>query len=325
MSRPVVSVVIPTHNRPELLAQALDSIVLQCVDGVEAVVVNDGGCDVSDAVAVHRDQLDIRLVTLSSNQGLPAARNAGIDVARGQWLAFLDDDDVWLPGHLAGVLEELGGTSFEMLHTDCLVAHARHDPRGTEPVRTHFAFDYPFPSEAFTVRQMLPGTGIVCRAFGPNGPRFDTSLGVCEDWDMWLQLTRRLKWRVRHLPQQTAVWHRMPSMPSMTTSCATTIAGMHKYADHYRMMHRRWPVPEGSLAAAMRSLPFTMFKLAAQRMAEGRPVSHHFTERCAGVVNDTACGTLTLAQATDAMAEIILPYPWELPRHPSLVEQLSPA
>ena len=102
--RPLVSVVVCTYARPEPLRAALVSICAQDVDGVEVVVVNDGGPDVAGVVAEFGDRFPVRLITLPTNKGLTAARRSGIGAARGQFVAFLDDDDLWLPDHLSVAL-----------------------------------------------------------------------------------------------------------------------------------------------------------------------------------------------------------------------------
>ena len=122
-ARPTVSTVITTFDRPDGLRRALASVCAHPVDGHEVVVVNDAGPDVSAVVAEAAAVLPVRLITLPSNRGLAAARKAGIAAARGRYVAFLDDDDVWLPEHLPVALAGLDGGGTEMVYTSCLVAH----------------------------------------------------------------------------------------------------------------------------------------------------------------------------------------------------------
>jgi len=98
---PRVSVVIPTHNRSVMLERALRSVLAQTFQDFEAVVVDDGSTPpVADVVERLCDPR-LRLVRLDPNQGMGRARNAGIEAARGEWVAFLDDDDEWLPEKLS--------------------------------------------------------------------------------------------------------------------------------------------------------------------------------------------------------------------------------
>jgi protein-tyrosine-phosphatase/glycosyltransferase involved in cell wall biosynthesis len=93
--RPTVSVIIPTYNRPHLLVQAIESVRRQSVAGIEIVVVDDGSeRPVEPAIPTHDELLR---VLRQENRGLNAARNVGLAAARGEFIALLDDDDLWLP------------------------------------------------------------------------------------------------------------------------------------------------------------------------------------------------------------------------------------
>ena len=99
---PRVSVVIPAHNAAATVVESMRSALAQTVTAVELIVVDDGSTD-GTASIVHRSQQDdprIALIRLDENVGLSGARNVGIHVARGKWIALLDSDDVWLPEKL---------------------------------------------------------------------------------------------------------------------------------------------------------------------------------------------------------------------------------
>jgi glycosyltransferase involved in cell wall biosynthesis len=96
MTEPTFSVVIPTYGRPRFLAEALSSVLAQTYEDFECVVVDDA----SEEPATLPDDPRLRLVRRDKNGGPPAARNTGIDAARGKYVAFLDDDDLWEPHRL---------------------------------------------------------------------------------------------------------------------------------------------------------------------------------------------------------------------------------
>ena len=104
MSEPLVSVVIPVHNGQRFLAEAIDSVLAQAYPHREVVVVDDGSADDSPAIARARP---VRY-QWQPNQGVAAARNAGLAAARGDLIGFLDQDDVWLPHKLDAQVEFLG-------------------------------------------------------------------------------------------------------------------------------------------------------------------------------------------------------------------------
>jgi glycosyltransferase involved in cell wall biosynthesis len=95
-SRPTLSVVIPTFNRARYLPDALESIVAQGIDRVQTIVVDDGSTDETESV-IARYGSAVQYVR-QPNRGTAAARNAGLALATGRFIAFLDSDDVWLPG-----------------------------------------------------------------------------------------------------------------------------------------------------------------------------------------------------------------------------------
>jgi glycosyltransferase involved in cell wall biosynthesis len=96
----MISVVIPLYNKKETLARALESVLSQTLLPMEIIIVNDGSTDGSEKVAEQFDPTMIKLLS-QSNAGVSAARNKGVEVARGEWIAFLDADDEWLPHQVA--------------------------------------------------------------------------------------------------------------------------------------------------------------------------------------------------------------------------------
>ena len=106
MTSPLVSAIVPVFNGERFLAAALDSILTQDYRPLEVVVVDDGSTDGSAAIAQSRA---VRYLA-QPNGGPAAARNAGVDAARGSLLAFLDQDDEWLPATLRKRVEALRGS-----------------------------------------------------------------------------------------------------------------------------------------------------------------------------------------------------------------------
>lgn len=99
----MISVIIPLYNKEGSIAQALDSVMAQECQDFEVIVVDDGSTDGGAAVVENYGDSRIRLVR-QDNAGVSAARNKGIEEARGEYVAFLDADDVWLPGFLSEIV-----------------------------------------------------------------------------------------------------------------------------------------------------------------------------------------------------------------------------
>src|SRR5258708_2486713 len=125
---PLVSVVIPTHNRPEMLAEAITSVRAQTFTDYEIIVVSNGESDdmrrASRKVATAHDGRYFAL-----HQGnVSGARNFGVEHAKGEWIAFLDDDDLWLPNKLERQVAEAQRTGADMIACYC----AQFFPDGQE-------------------------------------------------------------------------------------------------------------------------------------------------------------------------------------------------
>src|SRR5512137_3207001 len=109
----MVSVIIPTYNRQEVLLRAVDSVLAQKGVDFELLIVDDGSTDDTcaklDAQSTAKDPHDpsfkLHVIRCAENKGPAAARNAGIKQARGKWIAFLDSDDEWKPGKLKSQLD----------------------------------------------------------------------------------------------------------------------------------------------------------------------------------------------------------------------------
>jgi len=191
-----VSVIIPAYNTAHLIAACLDSVFAQTFHDLEAIdfeaiVVNDGSPDTAELEKVMRPYLDRhpdRLVYIKQvNKRAAGARNTAIAQARGEFLAFLDSDDVWLPNHLESQIKQ-----FEADPALCL-AYANAVMVG-DPKR-HVEFMTRCPSvgeagfEALVVeRCQIPVSTVVARKTAIlKAGGFDESLARCDDYNMWLR------------------------------------------------------------------------------------------------------------------------------------------
>jgi|SRR6267378_4283950 len=133
----LVSVIIPTYNRAQLCKEAVESALSQTYHDIEVIVVDDGSTDSTREVVSH---LDSRVRYLSQkNSGVSAARNLGMQSARGEFIAFLDSDDTWLPWKLqlqVNVLRTL--PSARMVWTDMIAV----DETGSELYASYLTHMY---------------------------------------------------------------------------------------------------------------------------------------------------------------------------------------
>jgi len=184
----MISVVIPTYNRRVLVVDAVKSVLAQEGCEFEVIVVDDGSTDgTGDVLASLRG---VRFL-LQPRQGVAAARNAGARVARGEWLAFLDSDDLWRPGKLAAQTR-LHADRPEIPISQTEEIWIRHGVR-VNPCTYHRkpAGDIFLPSLARCL--VSPSAVMLRRELLESVGGFDESLKVCEDYDLWLRLASRVR------------------------------------------------------------------------------------------------------------------------------------
>lgn len=195
-----VSVLIRTRDRPRLLAEALESVARQSQPPLEVVVVNDGGEPVSHILAGFARRLPIRPVTHASPHGRAAAANAGVVAAEGDWIALLDDDDLFLPDHLA-TLTQAARPNVAVVHARCLLH------RGEEE-QEEFGAAASLP-DLLLANTIPTCTALVSRPAVLAVGGFDEGLPFLEDWDLWIRLARR--YAFAFLPEVTSVYRAGPA------------------------------------------------------------------------------------------------------------------
>jgi glycosyltransferase involved in cell wall biosynthesis len=116
---PLVSVIIPTRQRPTLLMRAVHSVLRQTLTEIEVIIVIDGPDEATNLALVEIVDPRLRTVPLSVSSGAPHARNVGISEAKGIWVALLDDDDEWLPRKLELQIEAALASSYDFPVITC--------------------------------------------------------------------------------------------------------------------------------------------------------------------------------------------------------------
>ncbi len=193
-AEPLVSVVIPTRNRPRLLHDALESVARQSYSNWEAIVVNDGGGEVASVVRALSPQAAARTTVLeaATSQGAARARNRAIGAARGAILAFLDDDDLFLPEHLASLVGAIVPSGAPVAYTESLAIEERIEEDRRVEVRRGVTRQYRYSRALLLVRNMIPTAnwGMRRECFERWGG-FDDSLACAEDWDLLLRFSAK--------------------------------------------------------------------------------------------------------------------------------------
>jgi glycosyltransferase involved in cell wall biosynthesis len=176
LSAPAVSVVIPTYNRAHLLLRSLESVLGQTLPALEAVVVDDGSTDETERVVRELGSELVRYVRQPQRAGAQAARNRGIREARGDWIAFQDSDDEWLPDKLE--------RQVPLIDDEWTVVHGT----AREPMAGLLAND----EDALEVLRRRPATLfpalLVSRAALERIGPLDEELDAYQEWDTSLRL-----------------------------------------------------------------------------------------------------------------------------------------
>ncbi|MEJ2185765.1 MAG: glycosyltransferase [Gemmatimonadota bacterium] len=205
----LVSVIVPAYQQREWVLEALDSVFAQTYTHTEVIVVDDGSTDgTADLV---RDRFGDRVrVVRQGNQGLAAARNAGLAVARGELVQFLDADDRLAPGKLALQVDALGR------HAGYDVAYCDYAFFPAPPPRARRGVPTPPPeASGVLLEALLEGNFIAShaallrRTVLVEAGAFDPALGGAEDYDLWLRLAAR-GCKFLHTPGSHALYRARP-------------------------------------------------------------------------------------------------------------------
>lgn len=202
-----VSVIIPAYNYARYLERAVDSALAQSAGNVEVIVVDDGSTDETPAVcAAYGDRI---VYHRKENAGLSAARNTGIDLSNGTYIALLDADDAWEKDHIAGLLKAFATRDDSDLG---IVAsyERRMDGAGVlqVPNKPRARFDRDLHLEDFLIRnRFFPSATLILREVFERCGTFDTALTSSEDRDMWIR-TVASGYRILQISPETALIRR---------------------------------------------------------------------------------------------------------------------
>jgi glycosyltransferase involved in cell wall biosynthesis len=208
---PLVSVVIPTRNRPQLVKRSVLSALAQSLQNIEVIVIIDGPDPSTVTVLQEINDTRLRVVELPTSQGGAGARNAGVNAALGEWIAFLDDDDEWFPHKLAEQIQLAQQSAYIYPIVSCrLVARTpnqdliwpRRLPTPSEPL-----------SEYLLARKTLvQGEGLLQTStlMAPRKLLIDVpfrNLKKHQEWDWLLHANAQAGVGIEVVPEPLAIWY----------------------------------------------------------------------------------------------------------------------
>jgi glycosyltransferase involved in cell wall biosynthesis len=248
---PLVSVVIPTHNRPDMPAEALVSVRAQTFIDYEIIVVSNGEPPAMQARSrTVAESFGARWLWLHDGN-LSAARNHGILLAKGEWIAFLDDDDLWLPEKLEYQVEAAYETGADMIACD----YVEFDAYGKLPDRVVC----PGPADVKKISHQLwwaAPSAVIVRADALRDIGFDPSFTCCDDTELW----RRIAWRHRILQVDAILMKRRRAHQSLAR------ARFKALWSQVRLFRKSWRDTPADLRWALPGARTMMWRIADSSM-----------------------------------------------------------
>lgn len=224
MSVPEISVVVPCYNAERFVVAALQSVLAQGETSLEVIVVDDGSRDGSVA-AIRNARLPVTVVE-QANAGVASARNAGIARARGQWVAFIDADDIWLHGKLAAQRQLLAANRGARMCYTAWQTWPSLDPEPSPATmaklqqQAHDRSRWAGASgwiygELLQDCVVWTSTVLVQRSLLEESGGFDPDLRIGEDYDLWLRLSRLTP--ILRVPEPMALYRLHPTSTTRST------------------------------------------------------------------------------------------------------------
>lgn len=269
----MISVIIPTRDRPGPLHRALRSLARQTYRHFEVIVARDGGTPVDQVVGRWQHELPITLLDTAQPRGVSHARNAALIYAQGEHVAFLDDDDVFLPQHLADAADILRRGQADAVYGQALVSPTWIEdlPRISHGLPRK---DYPFDAAFLAVANTIHTGSLVIRNPSSAPVRFDETMTHCEDWDFLLALHHTAGYRFTRLNTLTCIYHQLPRPGAVASAYQTSPT---PFTRARATVYQRWPAPDRRTEAYRQWFREFDHRLDT-RVAGGLPVAPHLFE-----------------------------------------------
>lgn len=191
-SKPLITVIITTYNRRDLLYDAIQSVLNQTYANYEIIVLNDCGEDVWDIIQSFSSKKILYLSTIK-NSGPAFARNTASNIAKGEYICYLDDDDVFLPTHLETTVKVLVSNKVDVVYTNALYVDEKIVNNDRIVLK-----EYPNPKDmTFSYRKILAfnyipiNTLVYKKSLFNNIHGFNETLNSHEDWEFFIRLARQ--------------------------------------------------------------------------------------------------------------------------------------
>lgn len=186
MNSPLISVIIPTHNRADYLGKAVDSVLSQRYGRFELIVVDDGSRDGTRKVLSRREDRRLQYICIE-HAGVSKSRNIGVRNSQGAYIAFLDSDDYWHPDKLARQVK------YHLDHPEVSISQTQEiwirKGRRVNPRKKHLKPSGHIFPQSLHLCTITPSSVMMRPELFRSLGGFDEDMPACEDYDLWLRLT----------------------------------------------------------------------------------------------------------------------------------------
>lgn len=225
----LVSIIVPTHNRASLLPRAIESLLNQTYQNIQIIVVDDGSSDNTQQLFSDYNDQRIKFIRNDQQQGACKARNQGIELAEGELVTFLDDDDEFLPERISRMLD---------IYNDKWAYIAT----GLYYINKGNVWEKRIPKKVITLDDMLfkvtiGNSILVSRSKLVELGGFDESLTSAQDYDLWLRLNISYG-DAACVPEPLYIMHTEHLLPRITSSHKKISGQFRFYQKHRARMNR---------------------------------------------------------------------------------------
>ena len=225
-----VAVIIPCYNAQKTVQDTIESVLNQTFSSFVIYVVNDGSTDNTSAVLdrLQQEYPEKIIVINQDNQGQAKARNVGIQESAQQYIAFLDSDDIWHPEKLERQVKVLDSDmNVGMCYTSALKIDENSNKIGRIDVNPEYRGKC---FKNLIISNNIVASSVMVRrsALGQTGV-FDSSLGACENWDLWLRISRKFSIEFLDIPLTSYRIHH----DNMTKNCDKMYSNRHKVLEKH--------------------------------------------------------------------------------------------
>ena len=250
MNEPLVSVIIPAYNAEKLILEALMSVKAQTYSNWEIIVVEDASKDRTEEIVQEFAQRvsnhQVKYIPHKTNQGLSVTRNTGINHAQGEYIAFLDHDDLWKEKHLEAAVSKLESESADLAY--CTVQMFED---GTNKILNLWGPEKKeienFPTSLFAKNYIQPSAVVMRKSIFEKIGGFDPNLRKVEDLDYWLRAVAA-GYKFVWIPEINC-WYRKKNKSAMTADIPKILEGHALVLRKHRHLSIIPPEIRGYIAA----------------------------------------------------------------------------